>query len=385
MAGTLTLISGPGYISYSRNPIEIELELTSATNYLTFTVYKSHTDIVTVLYGKPDSNLRVKFDISAILDTIVDFQPPDLSVANVALVTNPVNKYWCEAKEIEGEILKNKLDIGKIEENISLRVLKGGLSQEKIDFDIFGHLGEQKKWLTWADQVTVKKEQPYYLYFLSQVAADANVTGKAKVYYTDGTNEITTLFASKGIDQYEVMYVVAGYDQNSLGDLQPLKTIYKYEVWLELIEPPGLIVGPMTFYLSDKYVVVQKDFLYANSLGGFEGLFSSGNQNVQRSGEMNEAIQKNSSGEVHMHSFNHLTKRNNKVATGHKSKDELILMEDVFTSAHRYEIEGLNLIRLIINSGSKLDYNETDNLFSFLLDYNRASINKNFTPDNVSS
>jgi len=381
MGEVITLISSPNEISYSKNPIELEVQLTSADNVVLLEVYKSTTDLVTTLYGRPNENKRVKFDISAVLDTIVDFEPPNL-VSSGLRIYNPINQYWCKAKEYNGATLVDTLDIGKTTQ-IDLYVLKGGLSQEKINFNIFEKLGTDKMFLTYANEVDINSYQPYFLYYLHNQSATETLTAVAKVYYTDGTNATEDIVEILNVNKYGVVYVSAGFHANGLDVLIPGKIPYKYEVWIEN-STAVIRAAAVTFWLSDKYVATQKNFFYANSLGGFEGLFSSGKKNKIITGSSDSAIQKNSSGQIQSHSFNHLSSRNGKIASGHKSKAELDRLADIYNSKHIYEVEGDNLIQLKLNNGTKLDYNEDDNLFAFVLDYNRITMNKNYTPDDIS-
>lgn len=376
MGESITFIKQPDYIAYSKNPIEIEVELTSVDNYVLLKVLKSTGEVVATLYGRPDEYKRVTFYIDPILDTIVDFSPPN-PISSGLRVYDPVAKYVLRADEYNGGISVSGILTS------DRYVLKGGLSQEKLNINIFDKIKTEKRFLTWATEVDVYAYQPYYFYYINLQETTESLTAKAKVYYTDGTYATTDIVEIINVNPYGLIYVSAGFNANGLDILTFGKNPYKYEIWIENTDS-DIRAGEITLWLSDKYVATQKNFFYANSLGGFEGLFSSGQKNKVITGSYESANHKNSSGQMQSHTFNHLSSRNGKVASGHKSKAEIDRLADIFNSNHIYEVEGNELVQLKLNNGTKLDYNEDDNLFGFVLDYNRITTNKNYTPDDIS-
>jgi len=383
MADELTLISGPADISYSRNPIEIELETKESGSYVILKVCDASSNEITSLYGKADSDDRVKFDVSEILDTKVFYEVPSLSVLNKRCY-DPIIKYWCEAKEYdEDSSLVDSLDIGKTGgDSVTLYVLKGGLSQEKLSISIFTKINSDKLFLSWADQIYLKSDQPYCLYYI-HLNSTESIVAKAKVYYSDGTNDTKTLASFTTALLYSVYYISVGFDQNELYNLQSSKTPVYYEVWIENTTPLTR-AGKLTFNLSDDYSLYPKHFFYANSLGGYEGLFATGKNQIIPKGDNSEVLQNNSSGGLALQ-FAHQIEKQGKIAPGFKSKAEIERLNDILLTSETYEIINDSLIKIVIDKKSKLNYVLDENLSPFVINYKRAFLNKNFTPDNVSS
>lgn len=387
----VTLISGPAEISYTRNPINIKVQLEADLEYTDVyalcTIYSSLTDIVAILYARPDDDYHAEFDISSVLDSINNFSIPDITVTHEK-ITDFVKSYWCSIQQYDdGSIHRAPLNVGRTGDTITLFSIKGGLSQEKISTDIFSLFTTRKMFLTWLTESKVIEAQKHYLYYLHQ-NGDENLLAKVEVYYSDGTEcAETTLYDFGTVSKYNLLKIACGFDQQSIGNIEPTKTAIYYKVWLETkgssSKSPVLRAGNYTFTLSNDYVPFSVYITNANSLGGFDFIVMKGNITSGITPDSKEFEQINSSGH-NISSFNHTIEKNRKAATGYISKNRLDILSDIFLTKERYEILNSVLIKIHISNKSKLEYNEIDNLFGMILEYRRSYVNKNFTPDVIS-
>jgi len=380
MADPLVVITAQKQFSYSRNPIIIELESDNSDTYILFKIYNYNaTELITTLYGKPASDGKIKFDISEVLDTKVFYQLPLLSQSSL-VCTEPIYFYKIAAEEWLGDTKLETKWINNQSDTSDSYVLKGGLSQEKLSIDIFSKIKTDKLFLTWADQVFVKQSQPYYIFYLHQYATES-LFSYVTIHYTDGTsfsgplNSISLAFG-------ELYCFGAGFDQRNMGSASTKTPLY-YEIYIRN-SSEVIRAGKLTFNLSDDYSLYPKHFFYANSLGGYEGLFATGKNQIIPKGDNSEVLQNNSSGGLALQ-FAHQIEKQGKIAPGFKSKAEIERLNDILLTSETYEIINDSLIKIVIDKKSKLNYVLDENLSPFVINYKRAFLNKNFTPDNVSS
>jgi len=381
----LTVLQRPNPISYSRNPVELKVALEADyeyTNvYALLTIYSSATDVLAVLYARPDADYNVSFDVSAVLDTLVDFEVPNLA-AGIHEASQVIKPYWLELQQFDGNALVNGVQVGNTNGKITLKVVKGGVSQENIGLDIFQKINTEKMFLSWAGTQILHASQPYLLFYLHQDSVEATLSVKLAVKYTDGTRSASDLFY-KYISKGEVVYFNAGFDANNIGTINPDKTVLNWCVWIENAGNET-IAEKVYFKPSDAYTRTPVFILYANSLGGFNSLYASGETSREISGESQEIEQYSSSSKLVSGNAFYKT-HSSKVATGYLSENSLMLLSDIYLSDSRYECRNNQLIKIILESKTKIGFIENESLPSGIIEYSRAIQNKNFTPDYVIS
>jgi hypothetical protein len=104
-----------------------------------------------------------------------------------------------------------------------------------------------------------------------------NIIVKAKVYYTDGTDSTTGIQSIENSIQGALYRCQYGFSKNGLNTLEPLKTPYKYEIWVESSAIQYSVVKKKTIH-----IITPSTFLYLvafrNSFGLFETMVLSGNR-----------------------------------------------------------------------------------------------------------
>ena len=381
----LTVLQQPNPISYSRNPIVVSAQLEvfpGHTNiYALLTVYQSIDDVVAVLFARPDSHGNVSFDVSAVLDTLVNFEVPNLA-AGINEATQVIKPYWLELQQFDGVNLVEVEQIGNTNGIITLKVMKGGVSQENVGLDIFQKINNEKMFLSWAETQNLHASQPYLLFYIHQDSVEATLAVKLAVKYTDGTRTSSVLFY-KYVSKGDVVYFNAGFDINNIGIINPDKTVLNWCFWIENAGNET-IAEKVYFKPSEAYTRTPVFILYANSLGGYNSLYASGETSREISGESQDIEQYLSSAK--MVSGNAFYKaHSSKVATGYLTENDLMLLSDIYLSDSRYECRNNQLKKIILESKTKIGFIENESLPSGIIEYSRAIQNKNYTPDYVVS
>jgi hypothetical protein len=379
----LTLISGPDELSYTRNPINVIVELEADPEfedvYALCHVYDASANLLATLFARPNENYYVDFEISSILNSFTNFSPvgfTDLSVHY--LTTDFTLGYWCRVEQYSNGSIINGLDIGKVGFDIVLFAIKGGLAIEKLSIDIFSHIASNKMFLTWLKQSKVTKSQPYYLYYL-HLQESETIIAKAKVVYSDESTQTHILIDFGDVDKYDLLKISTGYDHQKLGDLSPGKTPVHYEIWVEN-GAGALRAGHFRFYLIDTYVPFPRSVTYGNSLGGFDFILLKGNINHEIEPSNSELVRTTGIGKL-SYGFDHLVQKTVTASTGYISKYQMQTLTDLFTSRMIFEIIGNQAYQVKVSTRTKHKYNETDNLISLQFEYTRIASNRNFTPD----
>lgn len=376
----LTVINHPDELSYTRNPMMLSVQLEGDEEFSDFyalcIVMNASNDTIVTLFARPDIEFKVEFDLSSIIDTLTSFHLPNFSTLGEK-VTDFVTTYKYNVVQYSDGIARDDTGI------ITKHAIKGGLSQEHDNIDIFTKMESRKMFLSWISEARVVTSQPYFLQYL-HLKADEFLTAKARVFYTDGTDQITTLIDFGEVATYNLLCVASGFTQLGLDALQPEKTPASYWLW---IENSGSVIraGYFKFKIADSYAPYPQVITYGNSLGGMDYIHLRGNVNRSLEPTATELIRTTSNGEIVI-AHNTLIEQKQKVSTGFISKTQLQALTDLFTSKEVYEYNPVlgALQPVVMSTKTKYEYNETDNLYALTLEYSRAAKNRNFTPDDAS-
>jgi hypothetical protein len=154
-------------------------------------------------------------------------------------------------------------------------VLMGGVEKMKFKRNNFfaSYIPANKPFLTWRPlKQQVALGQPVFLTCLVTSATNS-ITAKYKVYYTDGTT-------TDGFIQHDIyvatnilFHINATITNLNFIALDAAKRIHYYEVWV-VDDNSVIITSKMRFYIDHRPAYKKKyhDFIFMNSLGGFDPL-----------------------------------------------------------------------------------------------------------------
>lgn len=379
MAQDLTLIYGPGEIMYSRNPIWIKLETTRTDTMVILDVYDSNSNRLVYLVGRPDSNKRVSFEISNILDVIVKFHKPDIN-SDVNKVSETVQNYYCIANEVDNELGQvSSLNIGWDGTTASLWVIKGGVNAENHSGSFpLSYLKTQKKFNTWLNKNIVLPNQPLFLFYLHQYDSE-DIDIIATLHFSDATSTSDILQSVYSVDKYDFLAINAGYLANELDADEAGKTTISYEI--TIVEHTSQeIRAQITNYLQNEQYFQPVYILNANSLGGLDAHYFEGNKSTEKKAEKTQtevAYENISKYEETTSGLTHTVTVN----TGHKSKEEIVTLTEILINNHNFEVINSTLIKITIDKTQNINILGKNNLQGTQIKYSRIYNNINFTPD----
>lgn len=233
-----------------------------------------------------------------------------------------------------------------------------------------------KTLITHTDQV----QKLYLLIYWANQAGD-KITLKLDITFTDATTATyTPAQESAAINMYQVLEFAVSYSvlglANWAGTNHPGKTIAKYAVTAMVGETP--VSETRTYIVDRKAYPGMHQFLFANSVGGYDTIMAVGNSELNSSFDY-EVIDQQSQGvqalaekkQLFVDNIDTITCR-----TGYMSKDMAEYMAEFFLSNERYEITGSNLIPVVLHNTKTLRIRDSENLYYAEFEYEHANNQK---------
>lgn len=391
----------PGDYCWSGNPVLYNLSSTEAAGDATIYfevkvkfkyIGGSYVTLATVPFY-PVAGVA-KVDISAILESKLNFFIPDLSILIQQTAGEQSGMFYIETRQISTAIPDPSFDSDSAHEKC---VVKGGLNyffhRGNNYFPNYQTLSGNNKFLTWqkSGKLASYTEQ-MYLCLINAMSGDTETrTLLTTVHYTDGTTD-TTSFAftqNKGV----VMFLPAGADQLDLQSLDPSKTIYKW-VHQVLFDPGSgfeALTEAFTYYLDNRNDYNDQVMNYRNSLGGLDSMRVRGiietnlawdsiaaQRGVDPDYYTGLAIQ------AQQFTVSSIEKITYKGDAGFLEKEQQERLRDMFIYRELYRVlRGKWLPLNLISSSFKMRTSD-DTLWSMPIEYQPAYIGGNFyTPESV--
>jgi hypothetical protein len=318
-----------------------------------------------------------------------EFTFPESSDNLIVLRENSCRPYRIRAYERYGEDLRAQ----KLIVSDQYHVLCAGIShlQEAIynrqDSSFWEKLTYNNYFLTWQPKTKiVDRYQIEKLYFLVQSSIPSLVL-KIKTYSISGTVSTATL--STLIDPivksvYEIILTpnamqIAGYDDG---------TLKKFDAWLE--DGSDNRISEIRTYAMDTLIHENvRYFLFLNSLGGFDTLRITGDQ--EDSLEYSRTSIKKILGDAftekdHQTTASNILERKRYSAnTGWKTKEDIAWIRDFFLSKQVYLINTGKLVPVEITTTEALQRKDRSEMYSIQFDYQRAYTSAYYTKELVAA
>jgi len=270
----------PGRFSSVKNPISFEVESDPNWNNLTdyhiqavvqfYDPYGS-TSIFTLDTLKEYPNAKnagkVVFNISDLLESLLDHDPPDQGNVFPDEIKEKMNRRYSVSIQ---EWINNA--INDADHYTFKHVLLAGFPEQEGQ--------AMEAWISSGKFLTrqprekiVTKCQPEYLSF---VVPDVSLTGikiNVEVTFEDGSTLDVSDGTTYAIDQFEVMQIKTGYEALGLGVGSPVQC---WEVWITVSggSDDGLVITERMKYCLDctDCSVLDRYYVFENSLGGYDTL-----------------------------------------------------------------------------------------------------------------
>ena len=127
------------------------------------------------------------------------------------------------------------------------------------------------------EEKIVDERMPEKLYYIVSDSAVTGVKLKVKLYYQDGWSKIVTLTKDLTVAKYDVLELMVGMWMLKVDSIEPGRTLMYYQVWLADQEG-GQISEVRSYRIDRKEYAHARYFLFKNSLGNFEVLRTTGEQ-----------------------------------------------------------------------------------------------------------
>lgn len=368
---TLTITDAQGCVSaasvvvppferyWSRNPITLRTDAGDAYRLdpttkpgLTFTVevwleedYRSGTfvQIGSVLEQPADRTGRSLFQVQELLDPWLEWFVPSVAQQGLVRATPLFRRFYLKYREVYGTPPTPAVAT-TITQHV---VVRGGLSfaefRARTWFDTYQE--RRKVFLTWQpNNKPARRDQPEFLCF--QPLEDyGTLQLRRRVYLANGTSAVATVATISGVYCYEVYCAAVGFAALSLG-AQPARVL-AWEVWLTTAG--GAAVSEVRRYELDERPVWQcRYFLFANSLGGIDTLVATGRAGQEAAVTGDDlALTLAPDYEVLAGDTAALERELTpvlKVATGLRSRAELLALQDFLVSRRVLLVEGGRLL-----------------------------------------
>ena len=275
------------------------------------------------------------------------------------------------------------IEYGETYDNIIYRLYSGSLYYaiggkisiqkesvlNELDLSFFDELTASGMFLSWHPKTkTISKWQPEKLYFLMLIET-TTIWVFAKIYYTDGTSSIKTLYTASAT-QYSMIEICCGHN---IMNLQYGKAVERYEIY---VSKHGVEISERReFIIDNDYREFEKVFLFKNSLGAYETLRTTGVHEKENQFEHTIYNKGVTEGELtyfeeaNQESFMEETFKAN---SGWISKDELNWTNDFMMSAERYIIENYQLFKIIVTSKKVFQHRDDEYLYSVEFDFKKS-------------
>ncbi len=289
---------------------------------------------------------------------------PDINQAALKLIEKPLKNYYLQFADYydsEAHLLTKSNILKAIDGQINDNLFSNS-------FNLQDFINTEKSYLL-APEVNSFETYPdaqQFLYFVC-CRTTANLQQKVKLYYTDGIDSVQNIGAVVPAYRYDCFVVPAGCNQLSLANFNLLKTIYKYEIYIEY--EGGLIGKKITYTLVNK-PVNSREFWFKNNMGGFESLICEKQIHTVEIKKTQILTEK---------SYNTSLDLINDVYecfTGNKTAAQIEHLFEFVKSENVYLLQNNTLVKVCLEDGNYNLINEDEDLYSFKFKYRIVSDKK---------
>lgn len=275
---------------------------------------------------------RTQFDVREILDAFVEPHLPDFNQQEVKRADKAFKRFFLRHTEAYGEPVV--LDPFTVQDN--RYVLCGGLDDAEHFAETYfnSYRPNRKPFFTWEPAIKdTFADQHEFLYFMPDSFELTDFRVKVKVVFKDGGTQTIEPFTQGDIKRFELYAIPVGHDQLELGSLQPSKEVRSWDVYV--VDGFNNVLSETRRYkLNTSSFGQVRYFIYANSLGGYNTLAATGRAKLSMDPkaqliERSRPVDALSGDSIILSKNSH---RTIELSTGHKSKAELLALQDFLNS-----------------------------------------------------
>lgn len=219
------------------------------------------------MYYRPNSAGEVEVDIARIVDKLFSEMEEASLVINYGNPSLSVRKMYVQV----GDYYETDPTVYDTTVSPIITVVRGGLNYLNPYYSAWT---SGTRWLTNRRRFELSVSDFDWLYFLYRKGSYTSLLVRAKVYYTDNTDSTMTCHTDSTSDEYDVIRFSANFTVLGLHTLQPAKTAYKYDLWIQNEADLGyseVITIDLVSHVPDS-----RGIFYYNSFGLVENLRCTG-------------------------------------------------------------------------------------------------------------
>lgn len=282
----------------------------------------------------PDTNGNASWDFSKPLSSLCLSDGADvLSVEDSLIIkSKSVKRFYLRATELSGEPQAPRTS-AVTDQFIGVY---GGLPKDMQNLSFEESISENRlsRFLCTVQERKVIPDQPNWLSWFNLNETYTEVNVEVEVLYNDGTPFSFTAYSIGEIKQFEKVIIPVGLDQIDANNYYPELHIVSYKVWLQI--DGEKISDVKQFYVDDTLHQYQRVFLFQNSLGSPETLYTSGKKAISYEIEKSNAII-SQTGNFDLKKGENIDldivlENKEKISTGYKSRNEIISFRDFILS-----------------------------------------------------
>lgn len=293
---------------------------------------------------EPQSGVSVK-DIAPILNSYISFpkvsDKPAYAINTWQPCENTTARYYIKYGQYYGSLPTAK----KIKTTGSAVVTSGGLAvQSALGQTIAGfirpeNVNQNTICLRQGSKVkAVQQAQPEWLYWLNLTGNDIVIKLQIDIYYSDGTRSkfSTATITAEANGKY---YIGSGYNQiNISGNSLTGKTCSYYTA--RVVGTTGVYLSVLYTYVLDTYKEFPRYFVYLNSLGGYQTLYTYGRSQFETDRTKDDLVRQVNYPEQAVTGkqleANIRLQDKCTINTGYKTSREISLLRDFLASPEKY-------------------------------------------------
>ncbi|WP_286727887.1 MULTISPECIES: hypothetical protein [Sphingobacterium] len=315
----------------------------------------------------PDANGNASWDFSKPLSSLCVGDGPDIPSFDELTVSKgkTVKQFFVRATELFGEPQAPRTSVVTSHFFVAYGGLPKNLQNLSLQVSIID--GDVVRFLSSAEEKTVVPDQPSWLSWINLEEVQDNVKVEVELVYNDGAPFIFTAHSIPEVKKYEKVIIPVGLDQIDANSHYPELKIVSYGVWLE---SDGVkISNTMKFYIDDTLHQYKRLFIYLNSMGSPESLFTSGKKAISYEIEKSSAVISQSGifdlkvGENI--DLDIMLENKEKINTGYKSYSDILLFRDFILSRWKLTLIGAQWWPVNIASSSIDEFQDGNGLFAF--------------------
>ncbi|MHB8209069.1 hypothetical protein [Mucilaginibacter sp.] len=325
-----------------------------------------------------DNNIQLDFpvtglstkDISAILNPYLSFptvsDKPLYNAVDWQLCANTTAQYFIKFGQYYGDTPTVK----KVTTSANFFVTYGGLAvqaalnQTLPGFIRPGNVDPNVLCLRQGSKLkNIQINQPEWLYWLNLTGADITISLQISAHCTDGTL-IGFTYANQLATAYNKYYIAVGYSQINIPANVSGKTCDYYTA--RVVSAAGNFLSAEYTYVVDQYREFPRYFVYLNSLGGYQTLYTWGKGQLETDRTKDDLVRQvlypdiaatGKAGEANIRIQDKVT-----VNTGYTTIRDVAMLKDFMASTEKYWYSNGVMIPIGISSDSIKQPSDGENM-----------------------